>query len=204
MKNLISLVIAVVVSFTVMYGVYVGINKIASPDEYGNEAVGGGVTQGQRYYLTAGTGIATADGNTEATTTKVFLLTTAGGAASSTITGIMERADQIDVVLRAIGSSTASNIIFVRQFSNDNIDWYSMDEATTTNANTIGVVHNTNDVNHIWNLSTSSQLICGTNEVCKHIVLKDGYAKYFRLKFKVTGANAAVWGYAVPRENTPN
>lgn len=212
MKNLTSIVIAIVVAFSGSYAAFVGINRLASPED-SDVSVGGGVTQGQRYYITAGTGLSTHAGDPSASTTKVYLQSTATGAASSTITGVMERADSIDLNIRAIASSSAANLVFVREFSDNKYDWYAFDEATTTVANAIPIGHDSTNILHSWNLSTTTQLPCGggysqpsatSTEVCKHIELKGGYAKYFRIKFWVTGANASVWAYAVPRESVPN
>lgn len=162
--------------------------------------VGGAYTQGAKYFLTAGSGVATQAGSTEATTTKVFLTT--ADTASSTITGILNRADQIDLNLRAIGSTTAATLQFAIDTSDNGIDWYPIEEATTTTQ--LPYAHTSGQIQHAWGLSTSSLPICATNEVCKHFSLKGVYANYFRIRFSVYGANAAVYGYAVPREIIPN
>lgn len=200
MKNLTGIVIAILVIFGGGYGIFVGINKIATPEPIDGRDVGGGVSQGQRYYLTAGTGVSTNAGEISATTTKVYLQTTS--TASSTISGVFERGDQIDLKMRAIASSSALASLAIKVYGSDNQlgDWYPV--MATSSSISSSVING--EVALVLPLATSSINTCGTNEICREITLSGFYSKYFRVVIDVIGSNAAVWGYAVPRESTPN
>ncbi len=153
---------------------------------------------GTESFLVSPSGTNVAAGRIEATTTKHSLLTT---TASSTLSGYLGRADQIDLKLRAIASSSLASLRYSVFVSDNNIDFYPIDTATTTTQNpqlvTSGTIVNT------WNLSTStsgSQCSGNAAEVCKDITIRNIYSKYFKIHISVEGASAAVWAKAFPRE----
>lgn len=156
-----------------------------------------------KFFLSAGSGVSTDAGELSATTTKVYL--NVGDAASSTIRGFLGRGDQLDMNLRARASSSASTLIYAIDVSDNGLDWYSLEEVATT---TSGYRYSgIGESRHFWNMSTSTSPICGTNEICRHIVLPGSYSFYgqfFRIRFGVEGNNAAVYGYAFAHEPVQN
>ena len=174
----------------------------------GAEVRAGGFAPVERYHMTGPAATITA-GAIEATTTKIFLATTA--AASTTITYPAENADQMDLTLRAVASSSLGTLRWTTYASDNYIpatgygDWYPISVATTTGTRDALEVVPVSEPVVSWSLSTSTGPVCFTNEVCRHIVITNpGYAKYIRVNFGVTGSNASVWGYAVPRRAVPN
>ena len=158
---------------------------------------GSAFSPSQRYYLTAGTGSATESGEISATTTDIFMSTAA--TASSTIQGQLNRGDQINLFVRGLASSSAANLNWVVETSENNIDWYPVDSATSTTD--LQQVVNVGDTKYNWGLATSTDSNCATNTVCKHVTIgQDLYANYFRIRFGITGANAAVHAFAHIRE----
>ena len=94
-----------------------------------------------------------------ATSTPTYLST---GTASTTFAFDTSSADQIDLNLLAMGSSSASNLLWSVDFSNQNncsasnanVDWFNEDGYTNT-SNTL-VTHGAGTRIHSLNLATSS------------------------------------------------
>lgn len=159
---------------------------------------GSSITPSQRYYLNAGTGSVAEAGEPSATTTDIFIST--GATASSTIQGQLNRGDQINLFVRALASSSAASLNFVLETSENNVDWYPVDSATSSTD--LPNVIASGDTKFTWSLATSTDSNCATNTVCKHITVGSNvYATYFRIRFGITGANAAIHAFAHVRES---
>lgn len=202
-NSLVAVCLLGVIVLTGCYS-YLVVQQIKSQNPVQN--VGGGYAPVEPYFLTAGSGIASSVGSigiSATTTNRVFL--TNGGVASSTITLPLENADELDVNLRAIASSSASILQMAEYVSDNGLDYYPVDIATSTPQTYLSTIVSSGENPRTWSLSTSTSQSCFTNEVCKHIIIPvPGYAKFVQLRFTVTGSNASVWGYAVPRRYVPN
>ncbi len=153
----------------------------------------GPTVQGTQYFITAASGVNRQAGSIVATTSKVFLTT--ADTASSTIAGVLKRGSQIDLDLRAIASTSASVLNLAIETSDNGVDFYPLEEATTTSQNPLMMSNGA--IAHTWNLSTTSGAVsCGTNEICKHVSFSNLSGTLFRVRIWVTGANAAAWAKA--------
>lgn len=156
--------------------------------------IGGGFAIDQAYYLTAGTGVVMRDGASEATTTPAYLTTT--DTATSTIKGFAGRATNIDLYLGATASTSAtSKLQYFVSFSPNNVDWYKEDCSSIDS--TVLVTHGATSCVHQWTIT-------GTGYQTKNITIGATQAKYFKIDFGVTGANASLWASAIPRDENPN
>ena len=206
MKNLIAIIIWIAAAAAIVGGCWYLYDSVGRIVTGNSQNVGGGYAGVEQYFLTAGAGTATSAGiqNINSTTTaRVFLTTTA--AASSTITVPFENADELDINMRAIASSSAAALLFTLYTSDNLVDLYPMNIATGSPTTYNQSVMNVGEASYVWPLATSTVPICFANEVCKHIVIPTpGYARYLIVKYGITGANASVWGYATPRRFVPN
>lgn len=168
-----------------------------------SSAVGGSpLAQGQAFYLTPGTGTLQDAGSINATTTKVYL--TVGANASSTITGYLDRGNRIDLNIRAVASSSTAVLRYTLDVSPNGVDYYPYQDVALSATSSPPYPYTVGDVKYLWNLSTSTEALCGTNEICKHTVIPNVVSKYFRIRFDVTTAAAAVWAEARVAEPVPN
>lgn len=158
------------------------------------QSLGGGFAIDQAYYITAGTDTAMQAGAAEATTTPAYLTT--ANTATSTIKGFAGRATNIDLYLGATASTSAtSKLQYFVSFSPNNVDWYKEDCSSIDT--TILVTHGATACVHQWTIT-------GSGYQTKNITIGATQAKYFRIDFGVTGANASLWAAAVPRDENPN
>lgn len=156
--------------------------------------VGGGFAVDQAYYITPGTGTAMGAGAAEATTTPAYLTT--ADTATSTVKGFAGRATNIDLYLGATASTSAtSKLQYFVSFSPNNVDWYKEDCSSIDT--TILVTHGATACVHQWTIT-------GSGYQTKNITIGATQAKYFKIDFGVTGANASLWAAAVPRDENPN
>lgn len=144
---------------------------------------------------------ATLAGQASATTTRTFLSTAA--TASTTVLGALNNATRLAINVQSTGSSSAATLEFSVDFSDDNIDFFGQDTATTTSIVGANVIpHPTVEVKHHWNVATTS--VTG-NKVGRTFVLEDlPAAKYYRVRFGTWGANQSIWAKVVPTTEIPN
>lgn len=158
----------------------------------------GGFSQGGNFYIeSAGAGSAIDAGDVNATTTKAYLVTTA--TASTTVVGSLGRADRLVLNVQSMGSTSAATLNFTIDVSNDKIDWFVFDQATSTSNSP--TLHQAIQPVHTWTVATTSE--SGVH-ARRSFTFKDLAGKYFRIRFGTTGANQAIWVNAIPLENTPN
>ena len=207
MKNILTIAIWVAVAGAVIGGcwyLYDSIGRVAS-EKYAPVAqnVGGaGFSIDQAYYLaSAGTGsgfATTTPGEASATTTVTYFLPS---SATTTITGFTGRADQIDLNLLAVASSTATVWLYTVQFSPNyvsstgNGDWYNEDCSTIT-SNTV-ITHGASACSHTWTPGTAV-----TQK--KNFSIGTTQSKWFRINFSVNGAGGSLHAQAIPRDVVPN
>lgn len=205
MKNITAFLSALIVAAIVgVIGTMVYIDGHKSQNQEQQKAFAGNAEAlGQISYLVAGSGNSQDSGLVSATTTRSYLVTTA--TASSTISGFLGRANRIDINLRAIASSTAARLNWALDTSPNGVDYYPYEFGSFSTTSPPFVLA-TGDAQYTWSLSTTSATIaaCGTNEICKHAVIDNVYAPYYRIRLNVSGSNASVWGMAQVIEPLPN
>lgn len=159
---------------------------------------------GTRVHITtAGTGDFMTAANPVSTTTPVFLI--AGAAGTTTMTGSYQNATALDLSLLAIGSSSPAVLAYAMDVSDNAIDWYTLDSATTTASGgpINSVLHAPVGLANLLPLATTT---ASGNSIFVHTLMaakesEKVTAKYWRLRFSVNGANASLWAEAVPRLN---
>lgn len=121
------------------------------------------------------------------------------GAASSTLIWNCENAEQIDMDLAALASSTATKWQWTVGFTNDNLSsaahhalWF-YESAHTVDSN-ISITHGANPVVHYW---TPGQTATST----KNVTITPVAAKYCRVDITATGANGMLWMAVVSKKN---
>lgn len=141
---------------------------------------------------TAGTGTTTTNGCiNNGTTTPVFLTS---AAATTTLTVASANATTISVNLDAIASSTSSVLTWSMQYSYNGVDWYNEDTASTTGSIT---THSGVAVVHSWTPGT-------TVESRRSMNLPTHGAKFTRIGFQATGANASLYAQAILQNSIVN
>lgn len=115
-----------------------------------------------------------------ATTTQSFLTS---GNASTTFATFTPQADQIRQNWVFVASSTSSCLQWQNSYSNNNVDWYGEDNASTTNklANEAP-----GPLIHVW-----CPAISGTSTLMT--LISTAGEKYSRTQFVATGANGSVY-----------
>lgn len=158
---------------------------------------GGGFSLDQAYYFQgsgAVTAATTSAGEISATTTLSWLAT--NQTSTSSIQGFTGRATGIDLNMLAVATTSGtSKLQFFVYFSHNKIDWYKEDCSSV--ASTVLVTHGASACVHEWTIT-------GAGTQSKNITIGATQAKYFKIDFGVTGANASLWAMAIPKEVTPN
>mgnify|MGYP001587013455 CR=1 FL=1 len=121
---------------------------------------------------------------TVAATTTAIYMNAAGATTTNQIFGCQtEGADVIDLNMNFAASSTASQLLWEIQFSNNNIDWYSEDGKTVDSE--VNTTHGATAKVHLWTpgkIATSS----------KNIGIEPVASKRTRILFNSAGANGAI------------
>jgi len=152
-------------------------------------------------------------GGSVATTTMQYLTT--AGAATSTIIIPISKADQADINMLFVSSSTASTLNFTIDFSDDSgCDTASTSLVTgqtyypvsytsscnwfreTTNSVAGNLILEASTTIHQWNPAT-------TATSSKNVSESSLAANYMRVQFYVTGANGGVWAQIASKSQRP-
>ena len=133
-----------------------------------------------------GTATGTLNGSGVASTTPSFLSST---ATSTYATIRTEGASSVDLNLQFTASTTASQLIYLLEFSNDGIDWFQEDIASVSGS---VITHNaTNDTGaftyHAWTPGA-------TGISRKNVTITNVASKYMRVKATTWSANGSLWG----------
>lgn len=124
-----------------------------------------------------------------ATTSLVYLVTT----ATTTYSFDSDRADTGWLQLNLKASSSGTALHWQYEGSNNNIDWFGEDSTyTLLNASTT-IYHASSSLVHTWSASSTAT----TSRLVK---LPDFGTRYFRVNFRPSGNNAAIWLSVTPKE----
>lgn len=126
-----------------------------------------------------------------ATTTPVYL---ASGGASTSLVMPTSLATSVHFNAVVVSSSTASVLNWTEQVSNDGINWYTEDTASTTAATSTS---STAPLGHAW--------IPGqTAATYRNFATNPSPSKYTRLTFYASGANLSLYAQGIVLNQTPN
>lgn len=193
----ITIAVSVALCGALLFGAYIGINRLAGPDPALQSWLGGsGFSLEAAQYIEPGSGtldIATRAGNPSATTSVVYLRTS--DTATSSISGVYSRGEKVSLNILFNASSTASVLNAYPYVSHNGIDWFGYDCVTATS--NILTTHGSTTCVQTWNPQ-----IAGMSRKTMEFSLPP--AKWYRIDFGVTGANATVWMQGVVKEVVPN
>lgn len=109
-------------------------------------------------------------------------------SATTTLTSLdISGAQSLEMALQLTASTTASNLRFVVEYSDDGIDWY-----TETGQSISSVTATESNLFHTWTPADSS-----ASTTMGVIRFNNIGMKYMRLKASSQGANSALWGEVI-------
>lgn len=123
------------------------------------------------------------------TTTPTFLT---AAAATTTFAALTANTANEDLNLMVVASSTSSVITWSVQYSYNGVDWYNEDLPATSGSVT---THPALPITHTWTPGTTATTSRSMN-------LQTHAAKYTRIGFQATGANASIYPQFI-LQNTP-
>ena len=97
--------------------------------------------------------------------------------------------DQVDILIQARASSSVANLIFTREFSDNNIDWYQED-CRTVNSNVL-VTHGAGPCTNVWNLATGTQAVA-SEYVRRNLDTQPLATRWIRYNFSVANASTSL------------
>jgi len=126
-----------------------------------------------------------------ATTSVVYMSPTGetGTTATSTIQITTEGVSSLDLNVQYNASTTASNLVWIQEFSYNGIDWYNEDVASVAGS---VVTHNATAsaapyiTMHSWTPGVAGIAM-------KNITITPIASKYMRISFSSWGANGSLW-----------
>lgn len=132
--------------------------------------------------------------NTKATTSISYM--TAGVSTTTSQTFKTALADQLDLNIMMVASSTASTLNWRYEFSDNNVDWYTESGDTTSNATT-SIITRDGKI-YSWVFASSTSGTGNATRAFQHIKIKDIAAAYTRVIFFIppgsTPAGVNVYG----------
>ncbi len=120
--------------------------------------------------------------NSGATTTLQYLAT--ASTASTTLTCYTDGADQIDLDLFAVASSSSSGLVWNVSYSNNNKDFY-YENGTTVTSNVVST-EGPVPLTHVWSPATAATST-------KDVQIKTVNAKYTRIEMHAVGAGFGLY-----------
>jgi len=139
-----------------------------------------------------------------ATTTKIYLssIGTAGATATSTVTINTYGVESVDMNLQYVASTTSSNLVWILEFSDNNIDWYNEDVASVAGS---VVTHNATATStpaltmHSW---TPGAIGNPQAPFMKNTTITPIASRYMRVSFSSWAANGSLWGEVILKRPT--
>lgn len=129
------------------------------------------------------------NGKDVATTSPTFLSPTATTTYASIET---QGASSVDLNLQFNASTTASQLVYIVEFSNDDIDWFPEDIASVSGN---VVIHNATATSTAFTYHTWTPAQSGISR--KNVTITPIASKYMRIKAVTWVANGSLWGQMI-------